>query len=62
MISYFTDMAIVDERLSKLEEGYSEIIKLLECLSADINNITNGGNNNGIKEAKEQNAVKDSKR
>lgn len=41
--AYFSDLEIVDKRLSKLEEGYDKIIKLLECLSDDINNITNGG-------------------
>lgn len=48
--SYFSDMRIVDERLTKLEKSYEEIFKLLTGLSMDIKLIANGGNNNGIKE------------
>ena len=45
MTNYFADMEIVDKRLKKLEKCYEEISKLLEGLSADISNITNGGSN-----------------
>lgn len=47
--NYFSDMRIVDERLTKLEKGYEEISKLLTGLSMDIKLIANGGIN-GIKE------------
>lgn len=47
---YFSDMKIVDERLTKLEKCYEEIFKLLTGLSMDLKLITNGGKTNGIKE------------
>lgn len=62
MTNYFADMEIVDKRLKKLEKGYEEISKLLEGLSADISNITNGGKTSGKQKTKEQNAKQTSKR
>lgn len=48
MRSYFSDMEIVDKRLTKLEEDYDKIIKLLNNILNDLSKI--GGNNDGIKE------------
>ena len=45
---YFSDMKIVDERLTKLEKGYEEISKLLTGLSMDLKLITNGGKASGV--------------
>lgn len=49
--AYFSDMKIVDERLTKLERDYAKIIKLLNDLTDELTNINgcNGGNS-GIKE------------
>ena len=57
---YFSDMKIVDERLTKLEKGYEEISKLLTGLSMDLKLITNGGKSNGKQKTKEQNAEQNS--
>ena len=46
--AYFNDMEVVDRRLTKLEEDYDKIIKLLEDMTKDLSKI--GGNTNGIKE------------
>lgn len=56
---YFSDMEIVDSRITKLEKGYEEISQLLTSLSIDIKHII-GGKTNGIKESKEQNAEQNS--
>ena len=48
-VGYFSDMAVVDERLTKLEKGYEEISQLLTSLSIDIKHII-GGKTSGIKE------------
>ena len=55
---YFSDMKIVDERLTKLEKGYEEISQLLTSLSIDIKHIIGGSN--GKQKTKEQNAKQDS--
>lgn len=36
---YFSDMQIVDERLSLLEEKYDKIIKLLNDMTNDLSKI-----------------------
>lgn len=36
---YFSDMQIVDERLTKLEENYDKIIKLLNDMTNDLSKI-----------------------
>lgn len=51
--SYFSDMAVVDERLKRLERAYEEISRLITGLSMDIKIITNGGTS-GIKEETQQ--------
>lgn len=58
---YFSDMQVVDSRLTKLEKGYEEISKLLTGLSMDLKLITNGGKS-GKQETKEQNAKQNRKR
>lgn len=58
--AYWSDMEVVDKRLTKLEKCYEEISQLLASLSIDIKHIIGGSD--GIAETKEQNAVKDSKR
>ena len=45
--NYFSDMAVVDERLKRLERAYEEISKLLTALSMDIKLIMKGDENNG---------------
>jgi len=55
---YFSDMKIVDERLTKLEKGYEEISQLLTSLSIDIKHIIGGSN--GKQKTKEQNAEQNS--
>lgn len=42
---YFSDMKVVDERLTKLEEGYAKIIKLLDDMTKDLSKI--GGKTSG---------------
>lgn len=59
---YFADMQIVDERLTKLEEGYAKIIKLLNDMTNDLSKIEGNGGKRGIKKTKEQNAKQNSKR
>ena len=44
--SYFSDMQIVDERLTKLERDYAKIIKLLNDLAEELSKV-NGGKENG---------------
>ncbi len=48
--SYFSDMKVVDERLTKLEENYDKIIKLLYNITNDLSKIIGGDNNNGEQE------------
>lgn len=48
--AYFSDMAIVDSRLTKLEKDYDKIIKLLNDLTNELSKINGGNGGNGIKE------------
>lgn len=52
--AYWSDMQIVDERLTKLERGYDKIIKLLDDITEELSKINGGGGNNGIKEEVKQ--------
>lgn len=53
--AYWSDMKIVDERLTKLERDYDKIIKLLNDL-AELTSINGcGGKTSGVKEEVKQN-------
>jgi hypothetical protein len=53
--AYWSDMAIVDKRLTKLEKDYAKIIKLLDDLTNELSKINgDGGKSNGIKEEAKQ--------
>lgn len=53
---YFLDMQIVDERLTKLEENYDKIIKLLNDITNDLSKIVvkSGGKTSGKQEEAKQ--------
>lgn len=53
---YLLDMQIVDERLTKLEENYDKIIKLLNDMTNDLSKIgaKSGGKTSGKQEEAKQ--------
>lgn len=56
---YLLDMQIVDERLTKLEENYDKIIKLLNDMTNDLSKI--GAKSEGKTSGKQEEAKQECK-